>query len=187
MVVTSGSIEKNDQHCLEAQFLHPGFLPPGKIDSTPLSFRFRIEFEAATFSPVVILRNTSRSSPTISMKLRQHSIWFSLSLSLSLSLSVQSLRGTVQTWKQFSSSEKLFPKFAWLLPCRLQDVQGIVWRLFACTATKWLEISPRFHWTDRKLVALKREHSPAIPCLLENARTIARLVHDSVSHHRTHV
>ena len=82
-------------------------------------------------------------------------------------------------------STNLFPKFAWPLPCQLQDVQQVAWWIFAYPTLQWRELSPHFQWTERKLAGLDEDHSP-IPCLPENARPIGGLVYDPDSHHRTH-
>jgi hypothetical protein len=39
--------------------------------------------------------------------------------------SIQPLGSAAQTVKKLSSSVKLFPKFSWPLPCRLQDIQQV--------------------------------------------------------------
>jgi len=44
-----------------------------------------------------------------------------------------------------------FPKFAWPLPYRLQEVQQVAQWSIACPASQWLEYSPPCHWTERQL------------------------------------
>jgi hypothetical protein len=71
-VGNSGSIEKNDQHCLDTRFLQPDFLLPGRIHSTPshaLPVSDRIEnfFTSYNYLQHVTIETATSFNPMLSL------------------------------------------------------------------------------------------------------------------------
>jgi len=169
-VDNSGSIEKNDQYCLDTRFYNLTFFVPRHSRFCRFASWSNLQHQLS--SSVTILIHTSRSWSTNTMKLHQHSTRCSLSSAVE-----ECGTNLEQIFLSYKSLSKIC--LAAFLPTpRLSSSSLIVIRLSCITMAR--VFFPHLNCNEQKFAGLNEDHPPTIPCLLYQTRTIGILVHNSV-------